>query len=536
MQTIPYNRIPNQPPIFLDAVDAFGKVSDYFNGDFRDPDSFKRVWQDTQSFPFKRKALADVLSKELARLEAPEASRENAKVIAEPESATVLTGQQIGVIGGPIYTVIKAVAAIRWAERLSDTLDIPVVPIFWMEGEDHDFEEIRRVSVMDRDGNRVSVELEDRRPDPLHVIGWHRPESEMEAFLKQLDDVLPAGMHRDVVMDRVRSCYRPGNSLSDAFARWLLSWLGDRGLVVVESLNPDLKRLAAPYFQRAVRDADKHAELFYKRAKELHATGYPCTLTPSHAFHFFYRLEEGVRKPVPRDPGRAGGVPQKDLLRLAKNHSERMSPKAVLRPVIQDVLFPTIAIVAGPGEVSYFPQVHPLYRDFERPMPVIVPRPGVTLMEKSWLRNVDKLSLSVEDFFLTQDSLSRKMAAAQHGDALAGLDEKIRRVEKDLRHLESEAESSIPARSRKAERLRQEIGSRLQHFRNRIQSDIAAGDEETASKIQRLRTAVFPEGKLQERAYSPLNFLIRHGFQWMADRLASVPVDAYQHVVLPVEE
>ena len=145
MQTIPYNQIPKQPPIFVDAVQTFSNVSAFFNGDFRDPASFRNVCEVVQTMPFRRQEVSDVLVQEQVRHGAPKEAIRNAELLAQSNCAAVLTGQQIGMLGGPLYTIIKAQAAIQWAERLSDILEIPVVPIFWMEGEDHDFQEIRVV-------------------------------------------------------------------------------------------------------------------------------------------------------------------------------------------------------------------------------------------------------------------------------------------------------------------------------------------------------------------------------------------------------
>ena len=534
MQQIPYSDIPGQLPIFLDAIETFEKVSRFFNGDFREVDSYRKVWEDLQSYSFRREEVSGVLVEEQERLRAPGAAIENAKLAADPRTAAVLTGQQIGLIGGPLYTVIKAVAAIRWADYLSEVLDTPVVPIFWMEGEDHDFEEIRRVTVMDRDGGKVSVDLEDRRADPHQVVGWHCPGAEMDRFLKGLDSTLPPGMHRDEVIQRIRDCYQPGIPLSDAFGRWLLGWLGDRGLVVAESLNPDLKRLAAPCFQRAVTHSETHVRLYEERKHELEVAGYSCTLKPNSAFHFFYVLNDGVRVPVPR--GESSEMSEGDLVELAAEHPERFSPKAILRPVVQDMLFPTVAIIAGPGEVSYFPQVQPFYADYERPMPVIVPRPGITLLEKAWERNLGKLPLSVDDLYLPEELLTKKIAGRDQTDVMQGIEERIQAVNASLDGIESLVSDVDTGLLASAQKLRGDVERRLQQFISRVEKGIVNRDKAMEERIQRLRTAVYPDEHLQERVYSPLNFLVRHGFDWVADRLGSVPMDRYDHFVVPLEE
>jgi bacillithiol biosynthesis cysteine-adding enzyme BshC len=531
MQPIPYDQLPGQPLIFLDVIRSFPKVARFFNGDFRNEESYRKVWQNLQSFPFQRQAVSHILLREQERLNAPTEACENAKLIANPQCAAVLTGQQVGILGGPLYTLIKAVAAIGWAKRLSGILNTPVVPIFWMEGEDHDFEEIRRVNILNRQNQLISVELEDTRSHSHLAVGWHIPSEEMTRFLDVVEDALLPGLHHDEVITRIRSCYGGGASLSDGFGKWLSTWLGEQGLVVIESLNPELKRIAAPYFQKAVERSEIHSNLFRRRKQELEATGYSCTLTPNPDFYFFYILEDGVRTAVSRTESSIAR-----LLELAKNHAEVFSPKAILRPIIQDVLFPTVAIVAGPGEVSYFPQVQPFYQDFEHPMPIIIPRPGVTLLEKSWQRNLDKLPLLVPDLFLPMELLNRKISQQDDSVLTDDVENKLHQASQILDELESQISKDNQALSEITEKFRQDIESRFTQYQQRVQGIIAKRNTEMLDKIQQLRSVIYPNENLQERVLSPLNFLCRHGFNWVAERLYSVPIDIFEHYIVPLEE
>jgi bacillithiol biosynthesis cysteine-adding enzyme BshC len=530
MKPIPYDQLPDQPLIFLDAIRSFPKVARFFNGDFRDSESFRSVWEQLHPFPFLRKEVSELLLREQERFGAPKAACDNARLLSDANCAAVLTGQQIGILGGPLYTTIKAVAAIGWAKRLTEVLGIPVIPIFWMEGEDHDFEEVRRVNLLDRNGHLVSLQLEDRRSSSHQVVGWHIPGDEMQRFLDLLDDTLPPGLHHQQVMECARTCYRPGVSLTDGFGKWLSAWLGEQGLLVTESLNPELKKLAAPWFQKAVLRSDTHVELYQKRAQELEAAGYSCTLTPNPEFHFFYILKDGVRTAISRIESS-----QEQLSKLALEHPEVFSPKAILRPIIQDVLFPTVAIIAGPGEVSYLPQVQPFYQDFERPMPLIIPRPGVTLMEKAWSRNLEKVSLSVQDIFLPRETLGAKIVKRDDSGVTEQIDKKLHPIKQSLDELEAQF-SDEPSLSNLTGKFRKDMEARLQQYKKRIHESIAAKNTDILEKIEALRIVIYPIGKLQERGLSSLNFLCRHGFQWVAERLAAVPIDEFDHAVIPMEE
>jgi uncharacterized protein YllA (UPF0747 family) len=224
------------------------------------------------------------------------------------------------------------------------------------------------------------------------------------------------------------------------------------------------------------------------------------------------------------------------LLKLADEHPEQFSPKAVLRPIVQDALYPTIAIVAGAGEISYFPQVQPLYQEFQRPMPVIVPRPGITLLEKNWSRKLGKLSLSVSDLMQPQDSMHKKAMTADDSKFLEKLDERRRQIDTILTSLGSDVTDKYPDQEQRSHKLRQDVDGRIQRFVKSLQDAMVNRNQAVTESVQQLRTALYPGDGLQERGLSPLNFLVRHGFEWVSDRLRSAPIDRFEHCIIPLED
>ncbi|OGB94046.1 MAG: bacillithiol biosynthesis cysteine-adding enzyme BshC, partial [candidate division NC10 bacterium RBG_16_65_8] len=311
--------------------------------------------------------------------EAPPAVRRRIDELCTPGGLAVCTGQQTALFGGPLFTLYKALTAVALASRLEHALRRPVVPLFWMASEDHDVAEADHVYLADRGGNLTQ----------LRHTAWASPDGFMPANLRlgpaihetlaRLREFLPATEFSDALCDALARAYIPDRTLSEAFARWLTHLLGETGLVLVDAADPDLKRLAAGIFRREVEEAPRTSAAILDVSRALRASGYPAQIDARPDGVNCFLLQAG-RRALARDPAgfrlRDTGevISAAALHRMAQESPERFSPNVALRPVVQDTLFPTLAYVAGPGELAYFAQLRPVYAAFDVPMPAIVPR------------------------------------------------------------------------------------------------------------------------------------------------------------------
>lgn len=422
--------------------------------------------------------------------------------LGRPETVAVVTGQQPGLFGGPLYSLIKAMSAVAAARELESDTGQPVVPVFWIEGDDHDFEEIRNAWLIDR-----SASPQPFRYEPLdeHVglPAFRRIlDDSILRLHEQLAETLPETEYTADVLRSVRECYAPGRSLTEAFGRLLLGLTRGTGLVVMDPTGPELKRLAFPVYDAAVRHEAEGRRQIAARTREIEAIGFPGQAGPE-GYGVFCTGTGGVRTRVQTDA--AGSRPEAVL----DGCVERLSAAVLLRPLVQDFLLPTAVYVGGPSEIAYHAQMGDLYRLHKIPRPLVIPRHQVAILTRSHLRVLDQDGISFDELSAGDEAaLNRRAAdpAAQAAFAGAGevLDSRLEEVEQAV----SAVDKSLRAAVRRA---RGKMHAILADLEAKSVRAAKRRDEERRGRFLRARNALFPGGTPQERRLSPLVFANRYG-------------------------
>ena len=452
--------------------------------------------------------------------------------LRDPDAVAVVTGQQLGLFAGPLYSVYKALSAVRYAARVEAETGRPVVPVFWLAGEDHDFEEVASAAFSDGpDVRRVRYEAP--------VVGGPVGRLVLDAdalgdTLRGLEAALPEGVGREEVLGLVRDVYRPGVTMRDAFAR-LLRRLAP-GLVLMSVDDPHLKALAEPVFRRELAGwAETHAALVDVSDRLVEA-GFHAQISPLPV-NLFAFAEDGRRLPIDPVEGTDGfrlrGGPDVPLAALEKWAPGRFSPNVVLRPVVQDVLLPTVAYVAGPGEAAYFAQLRPVYERFGVAMPVVWPRLSLTVVEPGVAKVLDRYGLDVPAVGGDLQALWRRLAleasdvdlGAAFGGARRALDAIALELEGPVTRTGSTLESALGAARQRMTRALDRLETKTVRVEKRNHDDVRA-------RLERARAALWPGGALQERALSPLQIAARHGLNVFPDLVGSVPLDPSVHHVV----
>lgn len=518
---LPHTRLPDTTPLFADYLYRFERVCAFYDHDPGDSDSFRAAAQAVHYPADRRVALVEAL-RELNG-ESPEL-----EALARPETLVVATGQQVGLFAGPVYTIYKALTAIKLARHLSAS-GFQAVPVFWLASEDHDFDEVNHCWVFDA-ANRpvrigVSAEGVSRRPVggiPVHPEALHQLRQALAGF--------PSG---EQVAALAADAYPPGSSFAQGFRKLLEGLLAPYGLLFVDPLHSAVRRLAMPVLERAVLLTPELNRSLRERGAELEAAGYHAQVRVEDHTSLLFLLEDGQRLPLRRQEGgfAAGGrrFSPEELRKLA----DRLSPNALLRPVVQDWVLPTVAAVVGPSEAAYLAQSQVIYRQLLGRVPVVVPRWSATLLDTRSARLMDRYGLRLEDFFRGEDALRERIAAAL--------------VPPTVRTHFEEASSQ-------AGRLLDGLGSTLAEFDPTLEAALARGRRkilyqfsktsrkaarETFRRDQRaqrdaawLAALVYPHRRLQERRYSILPFLARHGPHLIARLYEEIRLDSPDHRVV----
>jgi len=434
----------------------------------------------------------------------------------------VTTGQQAGLFGGPMYTVTKALSAVRLADELEALLDVPVVPVFWVASDDHDWEEVRRQRIVDARGRLHVLQL---NPDvsglPVAEIPLPPEVEGLDAELRQILGTLPH------LLEEAIAAYRPGRGTAEAFRDFLHALLGGFELCTIDAADPALKREALPVLRREIAHRAEHEEALRGRAGELAAAGYPVQVPLLERAANLFLVHEGLRQRLeesPRGwlaPGTSGRFSPEELLALLDAHPDRFSPNVLLRPVVEAAVLPTIAYVGGPAEVAYLAQLAPLFHALDVAQPVAVPRISVELWPEEARAARSRLGISRDDLDRPLAEVTARLAerrlAADAAAALSGLRSSVADGFVALMDAAPGGPSGGVTGPLGASRNR--ILAELARVERRLRGAVRASDDDLLQDLSVLFGHLRPLGQPQERTVGILPYIARDGTA-LLDRIA----------------
>jgi bacillithiol synthase len=440
------------------------------------------------------------------------AADELARRLADPATRVVVTGQQPGLLGGPLFTITKMVTAARFAAAL-EAAGEPAVAVFWVATEDHDYAEVAAATVLTNEGPRTLDLGPD--PEPLVPVGMRTLGPEIAGVLQGLAAAAPGNLGADWVATLGR-WYRPDARFGEAFCRLLAHLLGPRCPLLLDAMLPALKLAERPFLKRLVERRREVEEAEAARDAAIEGRGYPLQVTQKRSASPLFLLHRGERRRIEwrGEEGFAlrgretGGGAISDLLSTIDENPGVVSPGVLARPAIQDAVLGSCLQVLGPGEVSYMAQVAPVYPLLEVVPPAVALRPQAIVLEPRQLEHLAAAGLSLAALLGDRQELDRARAARAGGDFVAPA---RRAVEAALDDLRDPARALDPNLERPWEKTREQILRTLDLFADKVTATAARKDEVESRRIEQLRAACLPQGKLQERAIATAHFGGRHG-------------------------
>jgi bacillithiol biosynthesis cysteine-adding enzyme BshC len=531
--------VPQTTALFRDFVNDFEKVADFY------PLSPRRLLDEMnpelvlKGRDFSRQQLTEILRVQNKRLGCGPQTLANIELLNRPDALVVITGQQVGLFTGPLFTVYKALTVLRLVRQLGERFPFRFLPLFWMASEDHDYQEVNRVVLLDEDNqpNILQLRSDYRQGTPVGdlLLG-----PEIESLLQRLDQALPESEFKAPVLTLFRAAYRPTVTFSEAFGRAMLALFAEAGLIMADPMDPGLRRLAAPIFRRELESAPQSAELVAQGSGRLEQRGYHAQLQLAPPGVNLFVLMNGRRSAMVRD-GRGFRLKRgrkifssAELMGLLERSPERFSPNAALRPVVQDRLFPVAAYVAGPAEIAYFAQLSEVYRLFGVPESCIYPRASFTLVEGRVRELVEKFGLTVEEVFVPEDRLmSRVLGQEMPGELEELLESSGRQVREAFQALSDKIMDFEPTMQGYLDASRGKVDHQLKAVRRKMLQAKRARDRTTREQVARVSRQLFPAGQLQERILSIIPFLARHGTQILAG-LEPFSGEPWEHQVVEI--
>ncbi len=441
----------------------------------------------------------------------------------------ITSGQQPGLLTGPVFTIYKALSAVQAAREAEGALGEPVVPVFWVAGDDHDFAEANHCYVMSAAGEAERLELRVRPAEAALTPLYREPVGAgIAAVLERLEALTPASEFRAGVLDWLARHYRPAATLSEAFAGAMAELLAPYGVVVFDASHPAAKRRMAPWILQAIERADQLTSALDARARELEGEGQPVPVaTGDGATTVMLEGRLGRDRLVAKD-GRfetrraAERLTGPELRALLEREPERFSPNVLLRPVVEAAILPTLAYAAGPGELAYLPQADPIYPILGVEPQARLPRWSGRVVEARVQRVLEKFGIDVpalSEGGRLETELARDDLPPEAREALAALREGI---EREYGQLLTPATTIDPTLKRPVESARNAALSGVADIEKRLVAHLKRQNETVTAQLARARAAIYPLGRTQERVVTVASFLIRYGEAFLQDAMHAV--------------
>ena len=531
-------RFPWINRLAADYAFDFGLLSDFYAGDPSAPTAWQDAITRTQQFTRQRDAVADLLIAQQQRRGAPPEALAASARLRDPRTVAVVTGQQAGLFGGPLFTLLKTITTLRLAERVRDAHGVPAVAVFWIDSDDHDWDEVKSCGLLDSEMNLLQVAVSDPPGANERSVARITLDDSVKAAIASLEAALPQTEFTSELLSQIRKAYQPGAGMAHAFGQWIEMVLGPKGLVVFDAADPAAKTVAAPVFAREVEHAGRTSALAAEAGARLAGRGYRAQVSPHEGQPGLFHLDGG-REPIRQQDGvfTVGDrtCSREALLEIVTRAPQEFSPNVLLRPIVQDTLFPTVCYIAGPSELAYLGQLRGVYEFFGVPMPLIQQRATATLLDSNSMRFLVRHDFSLENLRPQDEAALNQLLEAQLPASVEASLEEATRVLIDRMEALAKTVPQIDATLEGA--TRSTLG-RMQDDLKKLHGKIIQAakrkDETLRRQFKHAQAQAFPGGNPQERTIGFVYFLNKYG-PTLIDRLGDeLPLDMGHHWVLTI--
>jgi bacillithiol synthase len=541
-QCLPFTQIPHATRLFLDYLSYTPSVRGFYPRSpiFSDwvKDESQRVLYDDA----RRAKVSKILERQNRAWGASAKTLANVERLRRGALAAV-TGQQVGLFGGPLFSIFKALTAVKLAEQAS-AAGVDCVPVFWLATEDHDLAEVNHVALLSEQGLPETIAVENlgvASHAPVDApVGTVKFGPEIEAAVERA-----AGLLGDSdATTWLRAAYRPGENLGSAFGLLFARMFADWGVILLDPADKEFHDLAKPLFHAAIERASELDEALLARGKALEAAGYHQQVKVTPATTLLFEVKDGARTVVRRrnkTNGADGGefavgeerIASPALLERIEKTPEQFNPNVLLRPVVQDYLLPTLVYTGGAAEVAYFAQVAVVYEKLLGRVTPILPRFSATLVEPKAERILSRYQLSLPDLFPGPEKVREAIAArslpadlqTRFAEAHASMDGSMTALGESIGRLD-------PTLIDTAESTR----TSMSHQLDRLQARVARAEQQRNEVITRhadaLNNALLPQKALQEREIAGVSFVARYGKELLANVYEQIHLDCQDHQVI----
>ncbi|MFD1038772.1 bacillithiol biosynthesis cysteine-adding enzyme BshC [Virgibacillus byunsanensis] len=515
------NPIPlqNQSQFINSYRNSEMNIMKYFEYNPNYESTYQKRVEDLKERSFDRKQLTNVLYNLNQKWDAPESTYRNINRLKDENSVVVIGGQQAGLLSGPMYTINKIISIIQFAKQQEAKLQVPVLPVFWIAGEDHDFDEINHIYFPEK-STMKKYKLLQRVPAKQSVSATKVDTTYANQWLNRLFEQLNETQYTKDLYGTINSCLEQSSTYVDFFARVIHQLFKDEGIILIDSDHPNVRQLESDYFVNMIENQPEITKGVFTNAQLLKQEGYSLSLeVEEDDAHLFYTLNNERVLLSRNENGDWVGkqnealLTTNELVNIAKNQPELLSNNVVTRPLMQELLFPSLAFVGGPGEISYWSVLKPAFQTLNIKMPPVLPRLSFTYLERSVEKTMNKYAISTDQAInFGVENLKSNWLASQSNPPVQQVAKQIKsavdQAHKPLRDIATDVRSDL---GELADKNLYYLHCDIEYLEDRILKAIEKKYAKELDEFNIIQNALYPDGGLQERKWNPLYWINNHG-------------------------
>ncbi|WP_185907990.1 bacillithiol biosynthesis cysteine-adding enzyme BshC [Psychrobacillus soli] len=528
---------PFAPLFYKKYLEDTSSLSSFFHYEWNQKALNKRL-QETDFSKTKRTELVNVLTNYMSKFGLSETSNKHLEELKD-NGVVVIGGQQAGILTGPMYSIHKAISVIALAKQQREQLGVPVIPVFWIAGEDHDIDEINHVYI---ERSRKLQKLVYPEKSKIKKIASDSifDKQIMDNYLTEIFQSLPETLYTKELFTKVMNHLENNFTYTDFFAALMNDFFQEEGLLLIDAAYEPFRKLESEYFQLFVENASDLAEVVFEKEREFEKAGFGTPIqTKESAAHLFY-VEAGERFLLERKDGmfihEAKGLSftKDELMSIAEKHPEKLSNNVVTRPIMQEMVFPVLSFIGGPGEIAYWGTLKTAFELFRMKMPVIMPRLSVTVVNTKTQTLLEKFSFTIEDVWNGIVEDTKLQYINKHRNER--IPQLIETMKQDLAANYAKLEELLIDDNLLLSPLVQKNlryhESQLTFIEHAIDDTFLGKLDASIHRYDRILMELTPNGGLQERIYSPLQLLNEVGTDFIKE-LLEIPYEfnGNHHVV-----
>ncbi|MFT4416118.1 bacillithiol biosynthesis cysteine-adding enzyme BshC [Fredinandcohnia humi] len=524
--------IPSSNQLVNDYLSKKMSLHTFFDYDIHSPIVYEVRKEDLAKRKFERENLVTHLLSYNKRFNYHENTIHNIQRLLDPSSVVVIGGQQAGVLTGPLYSIHKIISIIKLAKEQENKLNIPVIPVFWIAGEDHDFAEINHVFVNGKNGIRKKA-VPQYHVKKTMVSSISIEKDGITEWIKEVFETYGETNHTNELLERLTTYLENSETYVDFFVQIINDLFGEQGLVLVDSGSKELRHLEKAHFHEIIEKNRRIYESVLQQQEVLSKYQYQKTIEISeNSANLFYHvngervlLEYNHKDDVFNGKNNACIICKEELIEIAANKPEYLSNNVVTRPLMQELLFPTLAFISGPGEIAYWAELKGVFPTFGINMPPVVPRLNITLVERSIEANIKEIGITLKgsltgELVIAKEKWLEKQTA-NVDELIMEAKQEVEIIHKNIRRTALEIDKGL---SELLVKNAENIQSQFDYLKNTINKRILHQNEVELRKYNRIESSLVPLGSPQERIWNVFYYINKYGPN-MIKELTTLPLE-----------